>query len=61
MVKMLDLYCTIYWYKNLFRNFTEYKWGMEAFMIAHDRMVNGEKRPADRHIEGKDQRGQATG
>ena len=24
-------------------NFLEYKWGMEAFMIAHDRMVNGRK------------------
>ena len=25
------------------RNFLAYKWGMEAFMIAHDRMVNGRK------------------
>ena len=23
------------------RNFLEYKWGMEAFMIAHDQMVKG--------------------
>ena len=27
----------------LIRNFLAYKWGMEAFMIAHDRMVNGRK------------------
>ena len=26
-----------------FRNFLEYEWGMEAFMIAHDRVVNGRK------------------
>ena len=25
------------------RNFLEYDWGMEAFRIAHDRMVNGRK------------------
>ena len=24
-------------------NFTDYKWGMEAFLIAHDRVVNGRK------------------
>ena len=29
-----------------FRNFLDYKWGiLEAFMIAHDRMVKWEKRP----------------
>ena len=25
------------------RNFLEYDWGMEAFMIAHDQMVKGRK------------------
>ena len=25
------------------RNFLEYEWGMEAFMIAHDQMVKGRK------------------
>ena len=24
-------------------NFVEYNWGMEAFMIAHDRVINGRK------------------
>ena len=25
------------------RNFLEYEWGMEAFMIAHDQMVKGRR------------------
>ena len=45
MIQLFQCYFQIQIINNLLfhRNFLAYKWGMEAFMIAHDQMVKGRK------------------